>query len=566
VTARPDQESRPASVEAASRASAAGYASTVRAARARRATRRLGLQVLAVVAAAGLTLVGLVAITLLVRQPGTGAAPTPKPEPYLVGEVRPAAAIELTGADARPFSLTSMRGRGALVFFGYTHCPDVCPATVGIVGQVIDRIGSGVGAVFVSVDPERDTVAWLAEYLKYVPKGFAAVTGTPEAVRATADAWGARYARVETDNPEAYSMTHTASVYLVDQQGLLRAIFPFGTQPEAMIEVVREALAAPAASVYPATPLPTAPLPTAVPTLPPTGPPPASLPPSGAPTAMPSAGPTAAALRAEVVSSSVWSGGASPVILALYEGDRRLDDVVADVHVQLTTTLGDPAGPSITATAVKPPGVPEVSYVATVDIPNPGWWRLAITVSRAGATSATTMSVAVLDPGGTAALGGAAPGVRTPTLSDVGGDVRKVSTFEAPDLRLSQTSTVDALAAHRPFVLVVDSSRFRTTPACGKAVTMARYLQDRWTSVPFIHLEPYEYTLISDTPVLLGTLSDPNLVPAAAAWGMGPDPWPATAMPWIFVVDGNGLVRAKYRDVVGSADVDVILSMIHAGG
>jgi protein SCO1/2 len=542
VTARLDQASGTASVGAA------------------RPGRRLGLQILALALAAGLTLGALVGITLLVRQPGAGPAPTPTGEPYLVGEVRPAAAIELTGADGRAFSLSSMRGRGALVFFGYTHCPDVCPATVGIVGQVIDRIGSGVGAVFVSVDPERDTVPWLAEYLKYVPKGLAAVTGTQEAVRATADAWGARYARVETDKPDAYSMTHTANVYLVDQQGLLRAIFPFGTQPEAMIEVVREVLAAPAASVYPATPLPTA-----APTAPPTSAP-RTLPPSVAPTALPSAGPTMGALRAEIVSSSVWSGGSSPVILALYDGDRRLDDVLADVRVQVTTTVGVTSGPSVKAVAVQPPGVAEVSYVATVDIPSPGWWRLAVTVSRAGATSSATTSVAVLDPGGTATLGGPSPAVRTPTLSDVGGDVRKVSTFEAPDLRLSRTSTVDALAAHQPFVLVIDSSRFRTTPACGKAVTMARYLQDRWTSVPFIHLEPYQYSLVTDTPVLLGTLSDPNLVPAAAAWGLGPDPWPATAMPWIFVVDGNGVVRAKYRDVIGSADVDVILSMIHAGG
>lgn len=115
--------------------------------------------------------------------------------------------------------------------------------------------------------------------------------------------------------PETYSMTHTANVYLVDQQGLLRAIFPFGTQPDAMLEVVRAVLATPAATVYPPTPLPTSPstpTPTVLPTVPP-----ASLAPSVAPTSVPTAGPTAGALRAELVSSSVWAGGASPVILAL---------------------------------------------------------------------------------------------------------------------------------------------------------------------------------------------------------------------------------------------------------
>lgn len=71
---------------------------------------------------------------------------------------------------------------------------------------------------------------------------------------------------------------------------------------------------------------------------------------------------------------------------------------------------------------------------------------------------------------------------------------------------------------------------------------------------------------MSDAPYLQGTLSDPTLVAAAEAWGIGPDPWPATSMPWIFVVDGNGIVRAKYQAVIGTADVDVILSMVMTGG
>ncbi len=110
------------------------------------------------------------------------------------------------------------------------------------------------------------------------------------------------------------------------------------------------------------------------------------------------------------------------------------------------------------------------------------------------------------------------------------------------------------------------TSKFRTSPACGKALVMARYLQDRWPSVPFIHLEPFEYTIVTDTAVLTGPLTNPTLVPAAAAWGIGPEPWTATSMPWVFVVDGNGVVRAKYQGVMGSADIDVILSLIEAGG
>jgi protein SCO1 len=526
---------------------------------------RLGLQIAALGVAIVVTLGALIGISA-VAAPRGAQQPTPTPPTYLVDQVRPAADLELTGADGKPFSLASWRGRGALVFFGYTHCPDVCPATVGIVGQVMDTIGSGVGAVFVTVDPERDTVQWLAEYLRYIPKGFVALTGTPAAIRSAADAWGAHYARVESDKPGEYGMTHTANVYLVDQQGLLRAVFPFGTEPAPMIKVVNEVLSAPASSVYPATPLPTAAATVAVPTSAPPTIAPASPGASATVTSAPSTGPTVGSLRAELVSSSVWSGGASPVILALYDGDRRLADLAADVRVQLTTTSGVATGSSVVGVAVKPPGVADVSYVATVDIPAAGWWRLDITVTTAGRSSATSAAVAVLDPGGTAPLGGPAPAVRTPTLDDVGGDVREVSTDPTPDLRMYRTSTVDALAAHQPFVLVIDSTRFRTSPACGKALVMVRYFIDRWPSVAMIHLEPFEYALMSDTPYLQGTLSDPTLVPAAASWGIGPDPWPATSMPWIFVVDGNGIVRAKYQAVVGTEDVDVILSMIEAGG
>jgi hypothetical protein len=95
---------------------------------------------------------------------------------------------------------------------------------------------------------------------------------------------------------------------------------------------------------------------------------------------------------------------------------------------------------------------------------------------------------------------------------------------------------------------------------------MARYLQDRWPAVPFIHLEPFEYSIVSDTAVLTGTLSDPTLVPAAEGWGIAGGPWIATSMPWIFIVDGNGLVRGKYQGVIGSADIDVLVALIEQGG
>ena len=274
----------------------------------------------------------------------------------------------------------------------------------------------------------------------------------------------------------------------------------------------------------------------------------------------------AAGLRVEVVSTSVWAGGSGPVILALYGPAGRLDDLSVSPTVQLESTDGSPVGAPDAAVAVRPPGLDDVSYVAMLAIPRPGWWRLAVTVQPGALALGGTIDVAALDPGATAPIGGPAPTMHSPTLDDVGGDVRQLSTDPMPDLRLYRRSTTDALAEHVPFVLVLDSAKFRVTTACGKAMIMARYLQDRWPDVTFIHHEPFRYSVVTDTPVLDGTLGDPPLTDLATAWGIGGAPWGATSMPWVFIVDGNGIVRAKYQGVMGSGDVDVIVALIAQGG
>jgi protein SCO1/2 len=461
---------------------------------------------------------------------------------FLYPDARPAPELDLVDQDGAPFSAARYAGGPTLVFFGYTHCPDVCPATMGILTQAAASYGSGVRVVFVSVDPERDTVDWLKEYVRYLPAGFSALTGTPIEVRAAADAWGVRYAKVETGTPREYSMSHTAEVYLVDATGTLRAHFPFGTQADAVLATLRFVAAA--------TPSPSAPESSTRPT------------PSGSP-APPS---PAVALSVEVVSSSVWAGGASPVILVLSGPAGRLADPAATVSVQVTSSDGQAQGSPVRAVGIRPPGVDAVSYVAIVDLPSPGWWGLTVSVESDGSSHLGRTSVSALDPGATAPLGAAAPDARTPTLDDVGGVALRVTTDPVPDLRMSRSSTVDALAAGEPFVLVVDSVRFKVTPACGKALGLAKFLQDRWPSIPFIHLEPYAYDVVTDTAVLQGSLGAPILVPAADAWGTGAVPWGAGSMPWVFIVDGDGRLAAKYQGVVGSDDIDVIVSMLAARG
>jgi protein SCO1/2 len=494
--------------------------------------------------------------------PAAGAAASapasPGPQAILYEPVRDAPPIELVDPSAHPFSLSSLRGHEVLVFFGYTHCPDVCPITIGVVSQALAAVGPDVRAVFVTVDPERDTTASLSDYVRYLPASFTALTGTPAQIRTTADAWGVRYTRVETGTPGAYSMSHTADVYLVDAAGRLRAHFPFGTQPPTMIELLRSVAASTAEPVSSASPGAAAPSPT--------GPPAVATPVSSASatptTAVP---PTAGALRVEIVSTSVWSGGSSPAILALYVDSGRLADASVDASVQLTRPDGSPVGAPAQATAVQPPGVERVSFVAVLDIPNPGPWRLGVSAVVGGTPRTGSVDFSAFDPGSTAPLGAAAPAARTPTLADTGGDPKPITTVARPDLRLSERSTADALAAHTPFVLVIDSARFRVSTACGKAIAMAGYMADRWPGVAFIHLEPFVYSIVTEEPVLGGDISNPPLGSVAAAWGVGGSPWGGLSMPWVFVVDGDGIVRAKYQGLVGTDDVDVILSLIEGG-
>jgi protein SCO1/2 len=502
--------------------------------------------------ALALPLAALAGVALLVLiglgSPPSGAQPSATPPPsaaadatavasLLYTDVKPAPPIELTASDGSHFSLAARRGTPQLVFFGYTHCPDVCPLTVGTVGDAIARSASPVQAVFVTVDPERDTTSWLADYSRYTPPGFAFVTGSEAQISQTAAAWNVRYARVDTTKPGEYEMTHTADVYAIDAAGMLRAHFPFGTDATTMDATLAQVAATAASSTSAST---------------------------AAPSAW-SAPPTAASvedLDVEVVSSSVWAGGSSPLILTIGDEAGRIDDPDAQVTLQQLNPDGLVAPDVIDAKAVTPPGETKVFYVAQIDVAAPGPTSFAVVARTKGSTLAGSVTLIALDPGRTAALGGPAPTFHTPTLADAGGDASTISTDPQPDARLYTASTSDALAQHQPFVLVIDSYRFRVTTACGKALGMATYLLDRWTGVPFIHLEPFRFSIISDTPVITGSLTDPQEVDAAAAWGVADQPWGPLTMPWVFIVDANGIVRAKYQGVMGTDDIDVIVSML----
>jgi protein SCO1/2 len=153
---------------------------------------------------------------------------------------RPAPPLRLTDQDGRPFDLASLRGKPVLVYFGYTHCPDVCPATLADVRDALKLVDGPVGVVFVTVDPARDDAAAMKQYVEYYGSDFVGLTGSEEAIAAAAADWGVSYTRLESDSAAGYAMAHSTDTYLVDADGMLRHHVFFGAGPELFAGKIRD--------------------------------------------------------------------------------------------------------------------------------------------------------------------------------------------------------------------------------------------------------------------------------------------------------------------------------------
>ena len=143
-----------------------------------------------------------------------------------------AQALTLDGTDGRPRSLADFRGKAVVVFFGYTHCPDVCPTTLSELSQAMRDMGplaDQVQVLFVSVDPQRDTPELLHSYVTGFDRRFAALTGSAEAIARTARAYKVVYQQVAGPVPADYTIDHSAGAYLYDPAGSLRVYVPYGS-------------------------------------------------------------------------------------------------------------------------------------------------------------------------------------------------------------------------------------------------------------------------------------------------------------------------------------------------
>ena len=174
------------------------------------------------------------AALLLVTTP-RGGQPVESSGAALVG-----GPFELVGTDGKAVTERDFRGRYMLVFFGFTHCPDICPAELQVIAHALEKLGDKgkkVVPVFITLDPERDTPQAMAEYVKSFGRNFVGLTGSPEAIADAAKAYRVAYAKVENkESASDYSVDHSALVYLMDPEGKYVTHFSYGTSADEMAE------------------------------------------------------------------------------------------------------------------------------------------------------------------------------------------------------------------------------------------------------------------------------------------------------------------------------------------
>lgn len=143
--------------------------------------------------------------------------------------------FQLTSADGKVMTEADFKGRKALVFFGYTYCPDVCPLTLFNLGKALEAAPADKRptTLFISVDPERDTPEKLKQYVASngFPKDIVGLTGTPEQLTKVTDAFRTTYGRGESDGASGYLVSHSSILYLMDKDWKLQTFFMEAESP-----------------------------------------------------------------------------------------------------------------------------------------------------------------------------------------------------------------------------------------------------------------------------------------------------------------------------------------------
>jgi protein SCO1/2 len=145
------------------------------------------------------------------------------------------------------FSLQHLRGKVVLLYFGYTKCPDVCPTSLSLLAQALNELSTdelkSVRGVFVTIDPGRDSLEVLDDYVSYFHPNLIGVTGSDSEVAEVAELYGIQYHQVDLkDSAFGYGVNHSSATYLVTQEGELRFVFPHQTPSIVILQAIRYVL------------------------------------------------------------------------------------------------------------------------------------------------------------------------------------------------------------------------------------------------------------------------------------------------------------------------------------
>lgn len=169
-------------------------------------------------------------------------------EALLEGREPVGAPFDLIDQDGRRRTDADFLGKVVLIYFGYTHCLDVCPTELQSISLALDMLGTmgdAVQPLFITVDPERDTPSHLADYVTSFHPRLVALTGPDSAIRKVALAYKVYFARTSATHGSDYTVDHTGFIYLVGKDGRYIGFLPPETSPERIVEIVRSQLEKP---------------------------------------------------------------------------------------------------------------------------------------------------------------------------------------------------------------------------------------------------------------------------------------------------------------------------------
>jgi cytochrome oxidase Cu insertion factor (SCO1/SenC/PrrC family) len=192
-----------------------------------------------------LALVCVVFAAPVAANDATEPSPTELIEGLISGRAPVGGPFELTDQTGHRRTDVDFRGKLVVLYFGYTYCPDVCPTELQAISLALDKLGAMAEAVqplFITVDPERDTPARLAEYVSSFHPRLIGLTGSLGEIRKTAIAYRTFFVKNSAAVSGEYSVDHTGFIYLVGKDGRYLGFLPPGTTPDAIADAIRARL------------------------------------------------------------------------------------------------------------------------------------------------------------------------------------------------------------------------------------------------------------------------------------------------------------------------------------